>query len=495
VVSSSAALKDTLVAATSILKIEPAEIGIISGDFLAEERQKLFSDSKRKLFIASDQALQNDMIGNAVRPDHFSLAVFQDAHEARGSHPFANLATRLKSVGAPVVGLTSAPPVNPKEFQKLLESLDVNRSSFYKLSPPHQPVSQKIFEVALDDKSCEALASLRNGVTKAARKMQEILGNSYKFGYSPERQEITLKLRTLMQEIGGNLRVPSQSEIAEFRLRVSQIAASKKIGGWRKIFSLTCEISELVELHHCIASHGRHSFLQRSARQMWEKESGASSAENKSSNYLSRIFAPAGAAREAYRILSIGTGNYERLLSTNIAQLKSSVTQQRFFEIANEDLFNSAIFLHEKERVLFSAIGNMIARDPKGKLLIFVDRQEDAQALAVRISSLMGYEAEPLTAGKRKDKNEILNRFNAGRTKLLIATSAFAGEDLEAVSNVIAYCPPHSTLTDLIYKIANKNGSHCKVTYLATSGTSEVKLARKAKAVISEFEHSRFTQV
>ncbi|AOA63953.1 RNA helicase [Komagataella phaffii CBS 7435] len=107
----------------------------------------------------------------------------------------------------------------------------------------------------------------------------------------------------------------------------------------------------------------------------------------------------------------------------------------------------------ERFSKLLELLGTFKSKDPTGKVLVFVERQDSADVLLTNLLK-RGYNAQSLHGGKEQmDRDFIIQDFKTGNSDILVATSVAArGLDVKRLNLVINYDSPNH-MEDYVHRV------------------------------------------
>ena len=106
----------------TFLNIDEEDIVILTGKISPEKRKKLWKDGK--IFIATPQVVENDIVSGRISPEEFVLLIADEAHHTTGSHSYTFVASAFKDKTR-VLGLTASPGSNIDKILEVCENLGI----------------------------------------------------------------------------------------------------------------------------------------------------------------------------------------------------------------------------------------------------------------------------------------------------------------------------------------------------------------------------------
>ncbi len=107
-----------------ILNIEEDKIIALTGKIPPKKRAELYR--KGKIFIATPQVIENDIIAKRLNVDDFVLLIADEAHHTTGDHAYAFVAKEFKDK-CHVLGLTASPGSDIDRVMEICENLGIEQ--------------------------------------------------------------------------------------------------------------------------------------------------------------------------------------------------------------------------------------------------------------------------------------------------------------------------------------------------------------------------------
>ena len=98
------------------------DIGLITGEQLAYKRSDEWASNS--IICATPQVVQNDLENGIIKPQDFSLVIFDEAHRAIGNHAYSRIASLLKD-HARIIGLTATIPSERRKAKEIIDNLSI----------------------------------------------------------------------------------------------------------------------------------------------------------------------------------------------------------------------------------------------------------------------------------------------------------------------------------------------------------------------------------
>ncbi len=127
-------------ALTTILNLPPSKFCTLTGEISPGNRAELWA--RCQVIFSTPQALENDLVKDAVSLSDVVLIVFDEAHRAVGNYPYAFIAERYMQCGKDklILGLTASPGSVKEKVNELCRSLQIQHiEARTELSPDVRP--------------------------------------------------------------------------------------------------------------------------------------------------------------------------------------------------------------------------------------------------------------------------------------------------------------------------------------------------------------------
>ncbi|AIJ05209.1 helicase domain protein [Methanocaldococcus bathoardescens] len=105
-----------------ILNIDEDKIIALTGKISPKKRAELYK--KGKIFIATPQVIENDIVAGRINVDEFVLLIADEAHHTTGDHAYAFVAKKFKDK-CHVLGLTASPGSDIDKVMEICENLGI----------------------------------------------------------------------------------------------------------------------------------------------------------------------------------------------------------------------------------------------------------------------------------------------------------------------------------------------------------------------------------
>ncbi|GBF36237.1 DEAD/DEAH box helicase [Methanofervidicoccus abyssi] len=121
----------------SFLNISEKKIVVLTGKISPEKREKLWKTGK--IFIATPQVVENDIVAGRVPIDEFVLLIVDEAHHTTGNHSYTFVASAFKGK-VRVLGLTASPGSDIDKILEVCENLGIEH---VEIKTPEDPDVKK----------------------------------------------------------------------------------------------------------------------------------------------------------------------------------------------------------------------------------------------------------------------------------------------------------------------------------------------------------------
>ncbi len=106
----------------TFLNIDEDKIVVLTGKIAPNKRKKLWEEGK--IFIATPQIVENDIVANRINTDDFVLLIADEAHHTTGNHSYTFVASVFRNKSH-VLGLTASPGSNIDKILEICENLGI----------------------------------------------------------------------------------------------------------------------------------------------------------------------------------------------------------------------------------------------------------------------------------------------------------------------------------------------------------------------------------
>ena len=102
------------------IDIDEDEMTVLTGKTRPDQRYKLWKE--KKVFFATPQVVENDLIADKVPVEEFSLVIFDEAHRATGEYSYVFISEKMKTHK---LALTASPGGSKEKILNVGEKLDI----------------------------------------------------------------------------------------------------------------------------------------------------------------------------------------------------------------------------------------------------------------------------------------------------------------------------------------------------------------------------------
>lgn len=167
----------------ALLKIDKAEISLLTGSVGATAREEIIKRSK--VIIATPQTVSNDLKHSRLNLEEFGIVVFDECHRAVGRYAYTYIAQEAKLKGVQVLGMTASPGSDKKRINTLVEALGIEKIEARSQSDSDvEPYIPGIKTITLSVKVGQRIEAIGSKITPI---IQEHMSNLYSKGISPFR--------------------------------------------------------------------------------------------------------------------------------------------------------------------------------------------------------------------------------------------------------------------------------------------------------------------
>ncbi len=108
---------------SGLMTLASDDFSVVTGRISPQERKSVWN--KGKVFFATPQTVERDIVSGRVSLDNFSLLIFDEAHRAVGDYPYGFIAESYESEAEEplILGLTASPGGTSERIKKVKENL------------------------------------------------------------------------------------------------------------------------------------------------------------------------------------------------------------------------------------------------------------------------------------------------------------------------------------------------------------------------------------
>lgn len=364
---------------------------VLTGRVRPKNRKEIWDEGR--IFFATPQTVERDMIAGRMSFDVFSLLVFDEAHRAVGDYPYGFIAERYMATSEDplILGLTASPGGTQDRIEKVKKNLRIKRvearsEDHPNVKPYIQPVDIERIMLELPDPVAKIKKFLERQLKDHLKRLKEMdfLESIQNVG-KRELLDVQKKIKKKQKEAGPN--AP------------------------RELFTGMMEQAEAFRLSHCIElleSQGLESLK----------------------NYLDRVSRKAeksGAPKSVRRLMNDPRmEKVVRLVNSSAGRVENPKLEKAK-EIVREELCQNS----ESRIILFAHYRDSVER------LVNAFQDEEGVQPAKFIGQSDRGGRDGLT---QKEQASILEKFRDGEFNLLVSTSVGEeGLDIPGVDLAIFY--------------------------------------------------------
>jgi ERCC4-related helicase len=375
------------------LNLKEDKLIVLTGLTFPEKRRENWLSGK--IFFATPQILENDIIAGRINLQDFVLIIFDEGHRAVGNYPYVYIADQyMKNAENPrIIGLTASPGYTKEGIEKIrtnlfISTVEARTDSSKDVSPHVKPIKTEWRRVALPTHFLEVKASLEEIIDEKLKAIREK-------GYLGSKRRFRPNLRELL-----NIKNQIQSESAQ-----QPYAQSDTIQMMKNVMTTIRLLSglELLESQGFVSAK---SFFDKLAEKA--NRSG-------SSNYLKILF-------------------FDERIKRAIQIIENKVSEG---------------FDHPKIGILLGIVRFELTENKARRIIVFTNYRDTAKRLTDNINKIengvatwfIGQSSRPQDAGlSQKNQLSVLSAFKEGIYKVLVATQvAEEGLDISECDLVIFY--------------------------------------------------------
>ena len=102
------------------------DISMITGESVQRERTRIWDNS---IICATPQITLNDLKRGIIKPNDFSLVIFDEAHRAIGDYAYCGIANLIKEYNPRIVGMTATIPSEKEKVIEIVNNIGVKKIS------------------------------------------------------------------------------------------------------------------------------------------------------------------------------------------------------------------------------------------------------------------------------------------------------------------------------------------------------------------------------
>lgn len=384
----------------TFLNIPEDKIVVLTGKIAPAKRQKIWEEGK--IFIATPQIVENDIVANRVNTDDFALLIADEAHHTTGNHSYSFVASVFRNKSH-ILGLTASPGSNIEKILEVCKNLGIEHVEIRTIDDIDvkeyvQTVKLRPIKVELPKEFAECINLLKQAQMERLKILRD-----HKIIYSTN---------------------VNKTELLQLQKRIMVIEDNSK-------YELIKIASEAIKLDYAIETlecQGKEAFLNYYER--------LSSQDTKS----------AKAIIKDSKVLKVAYS----LRTTELEHPKT----EKLLEVVN-DVLNKEEGKKEKKNTKKKNTNNTNNIDNNNKTIIFAQYRDTVEKI-VNLLNSNGIQAIPFVGQSNKDGKgmsqkkqiEAVEKFkNDPAVNVLVSTSVSEeGIDIMSVNFVIFYEPVPSEI-------------------------------------------------
>lgn len=103
------------------IDIDEDEMKVMTGETSPDQRYKLWKE--KKVFFATPQVVENDLIADKIPVEDFSLVIFDEAHRATGEYSYVFISEKMRT---DKLALTASPGGSKEKIMEVSKKLDIS---------------------------------------------------------------------------------------------------------------------------------------------------------------------------------------------------------------------------------------------------------------------------------------------------------------------------------------------------------------------------------
>lgn len=104
--------------------LDIVDISMITGESTQGEREKAWDNS---VICATPQITLNDLERNIIKPEDFSLVIFDEAHRAIGDYAYCGIASLIRGNDIRILGMTATIPSDREKASEIINNLGIRK--------------------------------------------------------------------------------------------------------------------------------------------------------------------------------------------------------------------------------------------------------------------------------------------------------------------------------------------------------------------------------
>ncbi|MFP4005430.1 MAG: helicase-related protein [Candidatus Hadarchaeia archaeon] len=407
------------------MTLKTKDFKVLTGKIRPDERVDIWRNGR--VFFATPQTVERDMISGRMHPSNFDLMVFDEAHRAVGDYSYVFIAERYRDQAEDplILALTASPGGSKDRVEDVKENLEIERVEVR--SENHPNVKPYVQPIELEREMLELPEPVAKIKKFLERQLKDHLKSLKDLGFLDSIQNVGKK------------------ELLDVQKKIKKKQKEMSPNPPREIFKAMMDRAAAFRLSHSIElleSQGLESldnYLER-----MESKSGQSGAPKSL-----RMLLNDPRMKKVIRLVRSCAG---RVKNPKVQRLKEIVDEQ----ISEKPQSRIIVFAHY--------------RDSVDKLVGVLEKMD-----GIRPERFIGQASRGNADGlTQKEQAWVIERFREGDTNLLVSTSVGEeGLDIPGVDLAIFYEPVPSEIRNIQRRGRTGRSGPGRVVVLIMKGTRD----------------------
>ena len=404
------------------LTVEPEFIFLFTGEIGPKKRKDLWAE--KRIIISTPQVVQNDIISGVKSLDDISLIIFDEAHRAVGKYAYVFIGEKysMQKENGLVLGITASPGYEPEHIQEVCGNLFIEQLEL------RSKWDRDVRPYVHDIKMSWVKVDLPKNMQKINKNLETVLN---------KKVDALHKMDLLRGKRASVKNLLDLQKIILARLHAEGKGAPKYLYQALSLQAQAMKINHALELLTTQGMEVLNNYFDKLQKEAKQKGS------SKASKFL-----------------------------VNDPKFKYAVALARFGET-----------IHPKIPKVCEVITVQFIAKEDSRIILFTQYRGSADILMKNIIAIPGVRPEKFVGQrstetdkglKQKEQIEVIKRFRAGETNVLIATSvAEEGLDIPSTDLVIFYEPVPSEIRSIQRRGRTGRKRMGKVIIMMTRGTRD----------------------